>query len=278
MMSAKGTTIIGFDSAWADNPKAPGAICCIRLLNSSLLSFGEPELASFSQALAYVQQEHGASDLCLVAIDQPTIVANIASSRPGDRVAGSLISWLGLGVQTANRSKLGMFGDTAPIWRFKEALGATEDPERARLVSTGLFLMEVFPAIALPSMELAYFGRKLGPRYNPDRRKTFKLEHWLGVLAAVARFAVDEGLTSIVNWVETPSTSSPPRKADQDKLDALICALVGYQWLVKPRSESIMIGDLQAGYMIAPASPEVRAKLKAAATVRGVPVDGSLLT
>ena len=127
-------------------------------------------------------------------------------------------------------------------------------------------------------MELAYFGRKLGPRYNPDRRKTFKLEHWQGVLAAVARFAVDEGLSSIVNWVETPSTSSRPHKADQDKLDALICALVGYQWLVKPRSDSIMIGDLLAGYMIAPASPEVRAKLKAAATVRGVPVDGSLLT
>ena len=144
--------------------------------------------------------------------------------------------------------------------------------------STGLFLIEVFPAIALPTIALAYFGRKLGARYNPGRRKTFKLEHWQGVLAAVARFAVNEGLAGIVEFVETASTSISPSKADQDKLDALICALVGYQWLLKPRSDSIMIGDLHAGYMIAPASPEVRARLRAAATIRGVPVDGSLPT
>ncbi len=275
-MSAARTTIIGFDSAWADNPSAPGAVCCIRLQSSAFASFREPELASFNQALTVTRQEHLASDLCLVAIDQPTVVPNMTSSRPVDRVAGSLISWLGGGVQPANRSKLGMFDDAAPIWRFKEALGATEDPERARLVSTGLHLIEVFPAIALPTLELAYFGRKLGPRYNPDRRRTFKLEHWQGVLAAVARFAFSEALTSIAYWAETEKASKVPRKPDQDKLDAVICALVGYQWLVKPRSDSIMIGDLHAGYMIAPASPDVRARLRAAATLRGVPVDGSL--
>ena len=123
-MASGRTTIVGFDSAWADNPRAPGAICCLRLQGSVVLSFGEPELASFSQALAYAQQEHAGSDLCLVALDQPTIVPNLAGSRPVDRVAGSLISWLGGGVQPAHRSKLGMFADAAPIWRFKAARGA----------------------------------------------------------------------------------------------------------------------------------------------------------
>ena len=277
-MSAVRTTIVGFDSAWADNPRAPGAICCLRLQGSIALSFGEPELASFSQALAYVQREHVASDLCLVALDQPTIVPNVHGSRPVDRVAGSLISWLGGGVQPANRSKLGMFDDAAPIWRFKEALGATEDPERARLSSTGLFLIEVFPALAWPTLDLAYFGRKLGPRYNPDRRKTFEPRHWQGVLAAVERFATCEGLAGIADWASTASAIERPRKPDQDRLDAVICALVGYQWLAKPRSASIMIGDLRAGYMIAPASPDVRERLRAAALARGVPVDGALPT
>ena len=277
-MSAQRTTVIGFDSAWVDNPRAPGAICCIRLSGSAFLTFSRPELASFDQALAFIRQEHSASDRCLVALDQPTVVPNSTSSRPVDRVAGSLISWLGGGVQPANRSKLGMFDDAAPIWRFKAALGATEDPERARSASTGLFLIEVFPAMALPTLEFAYFGRKLGPRYNPGRRKTFRLDHWRGVLAAVARFAISERLTGIADWVETANTSESPRKPDQDKLDAVICALVGYQWLVKPRSDSIMIGDIDAGYMIAPASPDVRAKLTVSATSRGVLVDGSLPT
>lgn len=95
-----------------------------------------------------------------------------SSCRPVDCVAGSLISWLAGGVQSANRSKVGVCDDSAPIWRFKEALGAVEDPEGARSATSGLFLVEVFPAMALPTLEAAYFGYKLGPRYNPDRRES----------------------------------------------------------------------------------------------------------
>ncbi len=94
-MSAARTTIIGFDSAWADNPSAPGAVCCIRLQSSAFASFREPELASFNQALTVTRQEHLASDLCLVAIDQPTVVPNLdeqPARRPGCRVA-HLVAW-----------------------------------------------------------------------------------------------------------------------------------------------------------------------------------------
>lgn len=272
------TSIIGFDSAWADNPKAPGAVCAIHLWEGGQTSFVEPELASFDRALAFIERERADSRLCLVALDQPTIVLNTASCRPVDRVAGSLIAWLGGGVQPANRSKIGMFDDAAPIWQFKEELGATEDPEQARSASAGLFLIEVFPAMALPTLEMAYFGRRLGPRYNPDRRHTFRLEQWRGVLAAVARFGSKEGLPGLANWAEKAGDLERPRKSDQDKLDAAICGLVGYQWLKRPRADSIMIGDLQAGYMIAPATPEVRARLSSAAMKRGVPVDGAVPT
>lgn len=268
------TSVIGFDSAWVDIPTVPGAICAIHLTDSGRPEFVEPQLASFAQALEFIREEQRHSARCLVALDQPTIVPNASSCRPVDRVAGSLISWLGGGVQPANRSKLGMFDDAAPIWRFKEALDAVEDPEGARCATSGMFLIEVFPAMALPTLEAAYFGYKLGPRYNPDRRKTFKLEHWRGVLAAISRFALVEGLARIANWAEKAAAIEKPRKADQDKLDAVICALVGYQWMVKPRADSVMIGDLETGYMIAPASPDVRARLHLAAAVRHVAVDG----
>lgn len=267
------TSVIGFDSAWVDKPTAPGAICAIRLTEGGHPAFIEPQLASFAQALEFIRDEQRHSERSLVALDQPTIVPNASSCRPVDRVAGSLISWLGGGVQPANRSKIGMFDDAAPIWRFKETLSAVEDPEGARSAIAGLFLMEVFPAMALPTLEAAYFGYKLGPRYNPDRRKTFKLEHWRGVLAAVSRFAMVEGLMGIANWAEKAAAREKPRKADQDKLDAVICALVGYQWLVKPREDSAMIGDLETGYMIVPASLDVQARLKLAALARGVAID-----
>ncbi len=63
-----------------------------------------------------------------------------------------------------------------------------------------------------------------------------------------------------------------PRKADQDKLDALICGLIGLHWIREPRHQSVMIGDLRNGYMVAPASDGVRARLTVAAEFRKVPI------
>ncbi|ACL56572.1 hypothetical protein [Methylobacterium nodulans] len=93
---------------------------------------------SFDAALAAIEAEGAACSLRLVALDQPTLVPNATGMRPVDRVAASLISWLGGGVQPANRAKIGMFDDAAPHWRFKERLGATEDPEASRGASNGL--------------------------------------------------------------------------------------------------------------------------------------------
>jgi predicted RNase H-like nuclease len=267
-------TVVGFDSAWTDSVKAPGAVCAIRCDRKSQLSSSEPELASFDQAFEFITAEHARSDVCIVALDQPTIVPNLGGMRPVDKVAASLISWLGGGVQPANRSKKGMFDDAAPIWRFKRRLNATDDAEAARSASEGLFLIEVFPALALPSLEAAHFGRLLAPRYNPANRKRFRLPDWVGITRMVYRRAATLGLTSLATWAHHASLNQSPKKSDQDKLDAVICALVGQIWRAKPRAEAIMVGDLQRGYMIGPASPEVRARLCGAAAIYKVPIDG----
>ncbi len=185
-----------------------------------------------------------------------------------------MISWLGGGVQPANRSKIGMFDDAAPIWRFKSRLDATDDPEAARSASHGLFLIEVFPALALPSLEAAYFGRLLAPRYNPEKRRRFRVLDWMSVSDAVRRHASAERFPELALWAQKASKLVEPRKADQDKLDAAICALIGLLWRAKSRTETVMVGDLANGYMIAPASPDVKAKLKLAALKSGVPLDG----
>lgn len=271
-------TVVGFDSAWTDKPRAPGAICAIRVDRVGNAVLVEPRLASFTQALEFIGVERALTDHCLVALDQPTIVPNLTSSRPVDRVAASLISWLGGGVQPANRSKLGMFDDAAPVWRFLTALGATEDPERARLGVNGLHLIEVFPALAIASLEASFFGRLLGPRYNPARRKTFNPSDWQALLMTVENYAAREHIAEVDNWIASLRQVEQPRKADQDKLDSLLCAIVGYHWLRRPRDESIMIGDLTNGYMISTATPAVRERLRLAAFRVGVPIDGELPT
>ncbi len=276
-MVQKSFSIVGFDSAWTDKPKAPGAVCVIRSNADGKLSYAEPQLASFAQALAIIQDEQQRTELCLVAIDQPTIVPNLKSLRPVDRIAGSLISWIGGGVQPANRSKVGMFDDDAPIWRFKKALGATEDPESARSASAGLYLIEVFPALALAGLNSAFCDRLKGPRYNPERRKTFQLTHWHDVIETIRRFGTLAAIDLMDEWCDASRSVLAPRKADQDKLDAMICALIGLHWLTAPREQSMMIGDLENGYMIAPCVDGVHNRILAKARDTGVPIDGQLL-
>src|SRR5258707_5657894 len=145
-------TYIGFDSAWADNPKAPGAICAVGIEDGRAVRFHPPQLVSFDQALTFIRKVRSDDGTTLIALDQPTVVPNLTRMRPVERVAASLISWLGGGVQPSNRGRLGMFCNASPIWRFLTVLEAVEDPEKARTAADGLYLMEVFPALALASL------------------------------------------------------------------------------------------------------------------------------
>ncbi len=232
----------------------------------------QPRPASFAEALEIIQSERLEVEKCLVALDQPTIVPNFTGSRPVDKVAGSIISWIGGGVQPANRSKLGMFDDAAPIWEFKRALRATEDPEQARAASEGLFIIEVFPALALATIEQAFCKRLGAPKYNPVNRKQFRLEDWRLVAEAIRNFGALSAINQLDQWCAAVTTLGAPKKADQDKVDAVICGLIGLHWLKAPRKQSIMIGDLDHGYMITPAINGVHERLSAAATARNVPI------
>lgn len=230
-------TLIGFDSAWTDKKNAPGAICALVLQGSRLVDFHEPRLSTFDQALAFIAEVQSPSGATLIALDQPTVVPNLTSMRPVERVAASLVSWLGGGVQPSNRGKIGMFCDHSPIWTFLARLGAQERPEEARTASSGLHLMEVFPALALPSLDQQFFGRLAEPRYNPARKKTYRVGDWERVAKAAARNFEEFGALSAAAWCTTQSENNAPKKADQDRLDSMLCLLVAMYWRLASREQ-----------------------------------------
>jgi predicted RNase H-like nuclease len=270
------TTIIGFDSAWANNPKQLGAICAISIGPAHQAQFIRPELASFETALNFISSHQNTDGACLVALDQPTIVPNQSGCRPVDRVAASLVSFIGGGVQPANRGKKGLFDDRAPIWQFKRSLGAAEEPEEARSAEKGLYLIEVFPALALPALSDAFCTRLGGPRYNPARRRTYRDADWRAVASLVAAYGRRFSIASMGEWAEAVARLPSPTKPDQDRLDAALCALIGHHWRYSPRGGSIMIGDGTTGYMVAPASLLTRDRLERAAVKHGVRIDGKI--
>lgn len=267
----RGAVVFGFDSAWVDNPRAPGAICAIGFDDAAAPRFVAPQLVGFEEALAFIEAERRGHRLCLVALDQPSIVANAIGCRPPERVAGAVISFIGGGVQPANRGKAAMFGDAAPIWRFLEGLGALQDPMAVPEAEAGLFLIEVFPALALPGFEPAFAGRLGAPKYNPGNRRRFRLTDWQAVTATVARVATTLNVTPMVRWAEAMTAIEVPRKADQDRLDAAICALVGLTWR-DGGWPAAMIGDLERGFIIAPVSEPTWARMERAAREKQVPL------
>ncbi|MDO5371073.1 DUF429 domain-containing protein [Paracoccus sp. (in: a-proteobacteria)] len=263
--------VFGFDSAWTDQPKAPGAICAVGCDRDGDLTFHPPRLVSFAEARAFITSARRGHDVALVALDQPTVVPNATGMRPVDRLAASVVSHVGGGVQPANRGKAGMFCDLAPIWGFLAAVGAVENPFRARSAAEGLFLIEVFPALALPALDARFAGRLAAPKYNPARSRKFRLEHWQAVARSVKDTALSLELPALALWAEEMMAQQKPRKADQDRLDATICALIGIIWRTGGPGTAAMLGDLRQGYMVTPISPAIRLRLEAAAARRGIP-------
>ncbi|PLL11356.1 DUF429 domain-containing protein [Tabrizicola sp. TH137] len=266
----KNVVVFGFDSAWTDNPKAPGAICAITFNTRGHAGFLAPRLTSFSDALHFIEAVRTDYDLSLVALDQPTVVPNLTGSRPVDKVAASLVSFVGGGVQPANRSKIGMFCDDAPIWTFIASLGAVQSPLEARAASHGHFLIEVFPALSLPSLDDRFALRMGAPKYNPANRSRFRMHDWYAVVQVVGKVADALGLAEVVAWVETLRDLDTPRKADQDMLDALVCALIGLLWRSGHPDATTMLGDLKSGYMVATISAATRSRLQDASQRRSV--------
>lgn len=267
-------TFVGFDSAWMGSPKALGAICAVSMEGREPLLWHPPVLAGFGTALTFIADATAGSRYSLVAIDQPTKVPNLTSNRPVERLAGSLVSWNGGGTQSSNRGKVGMFCDASPIWGFLSALGATEDPEAARTATDGLHLVETYPAAALPTIAASSFGYRRALKYNPKSRSKFKLGDWVTVTTAVQAEAVSMGCHHVAAWCAAVVNNSRPIKADQDKLDAVICMLAAIRWRYRQREASAMLGDLASGYMVIPASADVRRYLETAARAKRVPIDG----
>jgi predicted RNase H-like nuclease len=268
---------VGFDSAWADRKRAPGAICSVVYDGDRFTNFRSPERVGFEKALTYINSvQHG--DLpTIVALDQPTIVPNPEGMRPVEKAVASLISWLGGGVQPANQGKLAMFGPQAPIWTFRDKLQAQENPEAARNATGGLHLMEVFPALALASLQQEFFGRLKAPHYNPRQRKTFKIEDWRAVIAAARKEAMrlHFDCKCLSEWLDGLAGMEKPNKTSQDCLDAVLCLLIAIRWRLGVRADSVLVGDLQTGYMVAPVCAEVMDRLAASAKCMGVRVDTS---
>jgi predicted RNase H-like nuclease len=262
-------SIIGFDSAWANT--VPGSICAQVFSDGVPTKFYAPQLVRFHEAAELIEHLTETSDYLLIGLDQPTLVPNYSGIRPVERVAGSIVSALKGGVQPANRSKAEMFGPSAPIWSFLDRLNARENPPAARAAQSGQYVIEVFPALALPALIPEIWSQRRAAKYNPQVRKSFQPADWLLVTEGIAAHLIQAGLTDAAAVATTLAAHPNPRKHDQDHIDALISMLIAWIWRNRPCEDSAVIGDGHHGYMVTPVSAETRHILQTSAMKRAVP-------
>jgi predicted RNase H-like nuclease len=261
------TLLIGFDSAWtATTCGALVGACCAG--DGVLHALGPPQTADYQEATEVILEwQVGLRPTStIVLLDQPTIVRNATGQRPVENIVCPTVSRRYGGMQPANTTRNEMFGRGAPLWPFLEQFGGAADP--LNFVSTGSQVFETYPVLAiialgwvLPDSRAA--GRL--PKYNPGRKKTFSLSDWQYVCGQLSDRFRRRGLQEIFQWLDLASRNPAPRKSDQDKLDACFCLLVALY--LAERTDCLMVGDRQTGYIIVPDSAELRSELEVRCTL-----------
>jgi predicted RNase H-like nuclease len=255
------TLLIGFDSAWT--PNHSGALAgVLQLDDGSFHELGPPRIVDFPGAEEAILrwQAELVPTATIVLLDQPTIVKKDMGQRPVENIVGSPVSLRYGGMQPANTAKAAMFGKEAPVWPFLARFGGPANPLE-RVADTRV--IETYPVLAMIALGwMLPDSRPTGrlPKYNPARRKTFSNADWRHVCGLASCAFRERGLLEIVQWVDSVSLSAPPRKSDQDCLDACLCLLVALD--LAQGKDCLMVGEMQTGYIVVPYSAELCAELE----------------
>lgn len=254
------TLLVGYDSAWTST-NSGALVGVLRLDDGTYHELGNPQIVDFIEAENVILkwQLKKSPVVTLVLLDQPTIVKNESGQRPVENIVGSLVSLRYGGVQPANTSRAGMFGNEAPVWSFLNRFGGSADPLEP-VVDTRVF--ETYPVLAMIALGWTLpDSRATGrlPKYNPDRRKTFSIMDWRFVCESVSNDFRKRGLIVLANWLDAAAQNASPRKRDQDGLDACLCLLVAFY--MAEEKDCLMVGDLESGYIVVPHSPVLQAEL-----------------
>lgn len=253
--------LVGFDSAWTRR-KSGALVGAIRGPCGGWSELGLPREADFPTATEIIRgwQAELKPDRVVVMLDQPTIVENEAGQRPVENLVASPVSRAYGGVQPANLGRSDMFGSDAPVWDFLTEFGGPanllEPPQKE-------WVIETYPALTLLSLGWAVPDTSRGfrlPKYNPARRKTFRLEDWVHVCKVLRKDLWSSGLLRIADWLRSQGSSEKPSKADQDGIDACLCLAVGIRLLEGGRC--LVVGDNQSGYILVPWSDLLGQQIK----------------
>ena len=240
-------------------------MCCLNWQNNQLELIECDRQQSLNDILTWIETQVSPTEPAIIAVDAPTIIANLTGMREADKLTHKHFGRYHAGCYPANLSRP-FAQKTVEFGLCLEARGFVHAPiiEAQKL---GRYQIEVFPhpaTINLFKLDriIKYKKGKLAERqlelmklcqYIVDILPS--LEPSLNLSFGTGKMPVSCG-TGILpvsgsNLPEIP-TSVATLKALEDQLDALLCAYIGAHWWYWGRERNLVLGDRTTGYIVIP--------------------------
>jgi predicted RNase H-like nuclease len=243
---------IGIDFAWRSERNLSGGAVLRGDRESAQLIEVSASLASCSAVLAYIEKHAAATTV--VAIDAPLIITNQEGQRHCETLIGRCY---GARHGSCHTSNLSLYPQATSVGLasklksrgFRHAPGLTH-PENERV------MLEVYPHPAL--IELFHLPSIL--KYKKGRVATRRsgqqeLQQWLRKLSLSSPPL--ECTPRLSDFLDTGTNSlrGSALKANEDALDAIVCAYIAYYYWFWGARGTHTFGDVDSGYIIVPTAP-----------------------
>jgi predicted RNase H-like nuclease len=234
--------VTGFDSAWGGAQR--GAMCDLWIdkQTEALGIESAPVSVSWDEAIqragSYAKHSHH-----ILAIDQGLIVPKNEGMRPVERSLAKALGSMDCSAYPSNRSNVSCYGPNAGIWKLLALLDRSGYIHRPLLIprsKDGRYYFECYPHPAI----IALFDRKKILKYKCRHKNQ---DDWKELVDGLKRLPV-ENLDGIIDSL------SFQNKANEDKLDSIVCAYAAALWWLHGVKCSSMIGSMTTGYIVTPHS------------------------
>lgn len=257
---------IGIDLAWGT--RSTTAAVVLTGDTTGVAYHAHVDALTNNEAIMDFVQTHGGEPGAglLVAIDAPTLVLNATGRRPCEAFLSRHLRKQEAGAHPANRTLLsdenGEVRGEALVALLETRLAITHTPHFDRLGLAPRAAFEVFPHPA----HIALFGIEKTLKYKkkPGRDRDYRNEEFRRYIAfLLALNAADPPLNVPPDFLPDPITfvTEAALKRYEDRLDALTCAYVAAYHHRHHADRSIVIGDMETGYIVTPATDALREAL-----------------
>ena len=231
--------VVGIDLAWGE--RRPDGLCLLVGARGKVervtqgLTHGDKEL------LAWLRRNLPVEIPTLLCLDAPVVCPNRTGSRPVDRLTHRLFHREQAGAHPANRTRCARPLRVAAKLRRAGFSVATDWPRTPRA------LIEVYPHPAT----VRWFGLDCTIKYKrgpvASRRRAFaqlqrRLRAWLKQSAPEILTHAPTSELLRARWT----------KDVEDTTDALLCAMVGWQWAAQGSRALEILGDTRNGFIVVP--------------------------